>query len=273
MPRKPRKKSITGIYHIVLRGINKQNIFEEDYDYSKFINTIQKYKQKYEYHICAYCLMSNHIHILIKVERDNLFMIMKSITISYAYWFNLKYTRCGHLFQDRYKSETVEDDRRFIVVINYIHNNPVKAALCERADDYKHSSKNDMKNKNNTILDITYIGSIIDIESLTDMDSLTSFDDDENNGKQPIDDHAKIRINDNEAKSIINNIQKNMSFQNPRGYYDFTNEQRTKFIHELRKKYLSVKQINRLTGISIGLIRNNETTLNRLNKRESKQIS
>jgi putative transposase len=66
MPRKARKKSNTGIYHVVLRGINKQSIFEDKQDFRKFLETIKKSREKSEYKLYAYCLMSNHIHLLIK---------------------------------------------------------------------------------------------------------------------------------------------------------------------------------------------------------------
>ncbi len=72
MPRAPRRKSESGIYHIMLRGINQQIIFEDDEDYFKFIETLEKYKAISGYKVFAYCLMSNHIHILLKVEREDL---------------------------------------------------------------------------------------------------------------------------------------------------------------------------------------------------------
>lgn len=110
----------------MLRGINGQIIFEEDYDKKKFIETIKTYKAISGYKIFAYCLMSNHIHLLIKVEIEDLDLIIKRIAGSYVYWYNWKYKRTGHLFQDRYKSEPVEDDEYFLTVVRYIHQNPMK---------------------------------------------------------------------------------------------------------------------------------------------------
>ena len=124
MPRQPREKSESGIYHIMLRGINQQVIFEDYEDYSKFIETIETYKAVSGYKVFAYCLMSNHIHILLKVEKEDLDLIMKRIAGSYVYWYNWKYYRKGHLFQDRFKSEPVEDDEHFLTVLRYIHQNP-----------------------------------------------------------------------------------------------------------------------------------------------------
>ena len=84
--------------------------------------------------------MSNHIHLLIREEEESLEQIFKRIGSKYVYWYNVKYQRKGHLFQDRFKSETVENETYFLTVIRYIHQNPVKAGICEKIDDYKYSS-------------------------------------------------------------------------------------------------------------------------------------
>ena len=91
MPRTPRQKSDSGIYHIMLRGINQQIIFEDDEDYIKFIDTLKSYKAISGYEVFAYCLMSNHVHILLKVGKEDLDVIMKRIAGSYVYWYNWKY--------------------------------------------------------------------------------------------------------------------------------------------------------------------------------------
>ena len=98
MPRQARKKSKSNIYHIILRGINRQIIFEDSEDYTKFIETLDRYKTVSGYNVFAYCLMSNHIHMLIKAEKEEPDLIMKRIAGSYVYWYNSKYYRNGHLF-------------------------------------------------------------------------------------------------------------------------------------------------------------------------------
>ena len=126
MPRQARRKSKTGIYHVIMRGINRQSIFEDDEDYERFIETLKKYKETSEYKIYAFCLMRNHFHLLMKTEKEDLDLVIKRIAGSYVYWYNLKYHRSGHLFQDRYKSEAVEDDPYFLTVLRYIHHNPIR---------------------------------------------------------------------------------------------------------------------------------------------------
>jgi len=126
VPRTARTKSKSKIYHIMIRGINQQNIFSGDEDYEKFIAIFSKYHKKSEYEIYAYCLMGNHAHLLIKEGKEALSHAMKRIGTSYVSWYNWQYNRKGHLFQDRYKSEPVEDDVYFLTVLRYIHQNPSK---------------------------------------------------------------------------------------------------------------------------------------------------
>ena len=142
MPRQARVKSESGYYHILLRGIGKLCIFEDQQDREKFIQILKKYKEEQKYEIIAYCLMENHMHLLIRDIDGKLDLIMKKIAGSYAYYFNWKYERVGHLFQDRFKSEPVEDDAYFLTVIRYIHQNPCKANISE-ACEYIWSSYGD----------------------------------------------------------------------------------------------------------------------------------
>ena len=164
MPRQARQKSKTGIYHVMLRGINQQVIFEDDEDYEKFIETLKTYKAISGYKLYAYCLMTNHIHILIKVEQEDIDLVMKRIAGSFVYWYNLKYRRKGHLFQERFKSEAVEDNNYFLTVIRYIHQNPVKAKLCNKTDEYTYSSYNDFIKESKEPVDFEFIFSIINKE-------------------------------------------------------------------------------------------------------------
>ena len=123
MPRHARELSNSGIYHIILRGINRQTIFNDDEDYQRFINTLKKYKTVSGYTLYAYCLMNNHIHILLRVGQEKLETILKRIAGSYVYWYNFKYNRIGHLFQDRFKSEPVDSDEYFLTVLKVTSKN------------------------------------------------------------------------------------------------------------------------------------------------------
>lgn len=84
--------------------------------------------------------MGNHVHLLLREGKEPLSQIFKRLGVRYVYWYNWKYKRTGHLFQDRFKSEPVEDDTYFLAVLRYIYQNPVKAGLCEKPEEYQWSS-------------------------------------------------------------------------------------------------------------------------------------
>lgn len=140
MPRQAREQSQSGIYHLILRGINKQVIFEDDEDRERFMWCLQYYKELSQYKMFGYCLLNNHIHLLIKEGKESIGKTMKRIGVSYVSWFNRKYNRCGHLFQDRFKSEAVESDEYFLMVLRYIHQNPMKAGEVKKMDSCQWSS-------------------------------------------------------------------------------------------------------------------------------------
>lgn len=148
MPREKRRKSETGIYHIMLRGIDKRKIFINDRDKEKFIECINKAKEKGKFLLLAYCLMDNHVHLLIK-ENEEIGNSIKRIAVSYVQYHNTKYDRTGHLFQNRFKSEVVENETYLLVVTRYIHQNPIRAKIIKNMSDYKWSSYNEYLDKYN----------------------------------------------------------------------------------------------------------------------------
>ncbi len=140
MVRQARQRCESGIYHVILRGINRGDIFFDEDDYQRFLETLVNKKKNQEYELYGYCLMSNHVHLLIKEKENSISRIMSRIATSYAKWYNQKYNRSGHVFQGRYGSECVKDDKYLLTVIRYIHNNPVKAELEREAEAYRWSS-------------------------------------------------------------------------------------------------------------------------------------
>lgn len=142
MPRKCRCLSKSKIYHVMVRGNEKKSIFVDDEDRYKFISIIRDKKENNEYLIYAFCLMDNHVHMIIKEEIDSISRIMRRINTSYAYYFNKKYDRVGHVFQDRFKSEEIESERHLLAAIRYVHNNPVKAKMVKEPSEFIWSSYN-----------------------------------------------------------------------------------------------------------------------------------
>ena len=191
--------------------------------------------------------MSNHVHILLKEGKENLTLVLKRIAGSYVYWYNWKYHRSGHLFQDRFKSEPVEDDAYYLTVIRYIHQNPVKAGICRNVDGYKFSSYNEYIN-NATLIDTDFCLGIIDKEQFIEFNN--EFNDDvcldiSNND---------FRLNDDEALKII---LKTCRCKSVSDFQKFDKIKRNYYIGKFYQKGLSIRQISRLTGLSRKVVENN----------------
>ena len=140
MPRQARQESGSGIYHIMIRGVDRQVIFRDDEDRVRFLTLLKEAKAVSGYKLHAFCLMPNHVHLLVEPAEEPLGILFKRIGIRYAGWFNKKYNRVGHLFQDRFRSENVETDRYYMTVLRYILWNPVKAHMAPSPGTYRWSS-------------------------------------------------------------------------------------------------------------------------------------
>src|SRR6056297_1256533 len=140
MPRQKRVLSPTQVYHVMVRGNSGRDIFLDNDDRQKLLQIIINKKRENQFILYAYCLMDNHFHLVLKECDDNISHIMKRINITYVAYFNKKYQLNGHLFQDRFKSEIVENDAYFLALVRYVHNNPIKAGLVTFPKDYQWSS-------------------------------------------------------------------------------------------------------------------------------------
>ncbi|MDR1807278.1 MAG: transposase [Propionibacteriaceae bacterium] len=141
MPRRDRLASESGLYHATMRGVGQQRLFEEDEDYREFLFLMGDVGDLTGVHVLAYCLMTNHVHLLIDLGPAEIATFFRRLSIRYATWFNKKYERSGHLFQGRYRSDPVDDELYLAAAVAYIHLNPVKAGLVEKPEDYPWSSR------------------------------------------------------------------------------------------------------------------------------------
>ena len=154
MPRSARVTMKKSCYHIITRGNQKQTVFKEPTDYQKYLLLITRYKNKFKFKLFCFCLMPNHIHLIIEVDNpEDLNKIMHGLNLSYTLYFNQKYKKVGHLWQDRFKSKIIEKDAYLIECIGYIESNPIRASLVSSIQQYPWSSFNF---KENTILDNLY---------------------------------------------------------------------------------------------------------------------
>lgn len=144
MRRVPRSIFEKGFFHVMVQGINKKYIFEDDDAKKYYINLLNAYKEKYQITILAYCIMDNHAHVL--VYADKIFSLsdyMKIINSRFAREFNERNDRVGYVFRDRFKSQFISDDYYLIKCIHYIHMNPVTAEIVNEPEQYKYSTYND----------------------------------------------------------------------------------------------------------------------------------
>ena len=230
----------------MLRGINGQQIFADNEDYEKLLEILKYCKAISEFEIFAYCLMSNHIHLLLKEVKEPIEQIMKRITTRFVYWYNIKYQRSGHLFQDRFKSEPVENDEYFLTVIRYIHQNPVKAGICKKPQDYIFSSYNEFFKKQ-TFVDCGFVFGMIEKEGFIKFNSEKAFEQ-----CLDIEDKPKIKVTDEQARKIIEKYSK---CKNVSEFQELDIRTRDKCLRKFRESGLSIRQISRLTGVSFSIVR------------------
>ena len=245
MPRAARSHSNSGIYHVMLRGINRQQIFEDNEDNLFYLRLLKEYKHKCGYKIFAYCLMGNHIHLLIKVEKDPLERVFRCIGARFVYWYNTKYKRTGHLFQDRYKSEAVENIQYLYTVISYIHQNPVKAGLCHLPEEYIYSSFRE------------YLGR----PDLVDMDSVEQYITRETvieQTRKPVNEKClemtnipDTHVTEQQAKQIMKKIT---NCDNVAEFQSLSSKERNRYLLELKRARISIRKICRLTGASYYIV-------------------
>ena len=260
MPRQARLSSGTGIYHVMLRGINHQNIFEEPEDYYQFLNTLDMMAQSYEpdgtpsgrnYTLYAYCLMSNHIHLLIREREDKIGMAIKRIASSYVYYYNHKYSRDGHLFRERFKSEVVNDMAYFVTLLRYIHQNSVKAGMVKEVKDYEFSSWHEYIDKNSTLFPLCDTRTVLNRIPFSELNELVNEPLSDDIVCLDIEDASKGRPSDDQVMMLI---REKTGATNSSAFQQLPDEIRRSVLIELKDKRASLRQLERLTGIGKSMI-------------------
>lgn len=240
MPRQPR---VPGEYlHIIVRGIGKQILFEDTTDREKYISYMRKYAAETGVVLLAYCLMENHVHLLVRDLNAAIPVFMKKMGVSYAQYYNWKYDRMGHLFQDRYKSETISDDAYLLSAFRYILNNPLNAGICQ-AEKYPWSSYYEY-GKDNSLTDTKILCDMIGDE--TDFRRFMQQPDDT--------EHMEAECHKKDDVWALATIQKLLNVSSGTQLQQYDRKQRDEALALLKKKGLSIRQLERLTGINRGVI-------------------
>lgn len=141
MPRCARQKGSECTYHIIVKSISEVPLYRNSSDKDRYLYIMQKYQMLFSFKLYAYCLMDNHAHFIIYANGADISKIMHGINQSYAQYFNRKYGRHGHLFQDRFKSVIVNNEKYIITLSGYIHNNPLSIREYKKSvENYSYSS-------------------------------------------------------------------------------------------------------------------------------------
>ena len=247
-------------FHVMMCGINHQNIFEEPEDYYQFIATLDRMRVHYDEEgspsgincaYYAYCLMSNHFHLLIREREERLGETIKRIAGSYVYYYNRKYGRDGHLFKERFKSEPVNDMSYFTTLLRYIHQNPVKAGIVEHVREYEFSSWGEYDGSVDSVFQICDTATVLrrkPYEQLNDLmnemlpDTVRCLD---------IEDSSRSRPSDDQVWQMIIEM---VGVTNSSAFQVLEDKSKRMVLKELKDKGASYRQLERLTGVGRGLI-------------------
>ena len=242
MARYRRKISAYGYYHIMVRGVNREIIFQDDFDRKRFISTLNQYAEETKVSVIVYCLMTNHVHLLICAPSGP-DIFMKKLLSSYVYYYNHKYGRIGHLFQDRFKSEAIESDAYLMTAARYIIQNPQKAGIC-KADEYEWSNWHDISSRRG----FTKTQVLYDLASgqYPLLDYLLS-----ENSDSCLDIETELPMSDADALAAI---QKISGENDPTKISALQKEDRDRLLRRIKNSGISVKQIEKITGISRNII-------------------
>lgn len=161
MPRPPRVLFDGAVYHIYQRGNNKDFIFSNSNHKAFLVKQLRDYNKRFDFQLLAYVIMDNHYHLAIKTNKDPIDKIMFSINNVVAKFLNKELNRTGHIYENRYRCELVDNDAYLIWLLRYIHRNPIRARICEKVKDYRWTSNIFYQCNISNFIDIDYILNII----------------------------------------------------------------------------------------------------------------
>jgi putative transposase len=241
MPRRARQVAGSGIYHVMLRGVNRDVIFLEDEDRERFLFALKAAKDASECKALAYCLMDNHVHLVLRSGIEPIGSTVRRFGVRYAGWFNRKYDRVGHLFQDRFKSVPVDEDAHFITLMRYVWNNPVEAGLVEQPEEYRWSSRR-FFGGSSSLIDTDELDRLLPDDVLAGRTGvvLTPWEDPRRRG-------PRARYSDAQAAGFL---EQACGAHTPESFSSLDVETQQRVIHALRTRSVPFAQLAKLTGLS-----------------------
>lgn len=249
MARQARIQSPTDYYHIMMRGNNREKIFLTRSHKEFFVDLLREQAEEGSIEIAAYCMMDNHVHIVIKSDLDSLTRAIKSINIKYAMYFNKVKERVGHVFQDRYKSEVILNDPHLLQVIRYVHNNPVQGKIVKEPGAYSWSSYNDyMEDRNSTIINREQKDLVLTLANGREKFIHYHKLEDDNEYLEIKEDRDNYRLE--KAQSIISDFFKKKGIREAKDLKSYPHHLEELIIKLLKKTKLSHRKIASLLGIS-----------------------
>lgn len=246
MPRSARQPAESGIYHVMLRGVNRDAIFLDAEDRERFLRALTDAKEASGCLVFAYCLMDNHVHLVLRATGEPVGVVVKRLGVRYVGWFNRKYGRVGHLYQSRFSSRPVDDDAYLVALLRYVWLNPVKAGLVARPEEYPWSSRR-LVGRPSPLLDERPLRKLLPGGSLEDLAT---------GGSRPADvlivDPDPPRHTDTEAAELL---RRACGAGGPGEFHALGALERQAAIRVLRTQSVPYAQIARITGISATSVR------------------
>ncbi len=234
------------MYHVMLQGIDKKELFLSDVDYIKFIEHIRKAKEKSNCYLYGYCLMKNHVHILLQEDNEKVGDIVRRIAVGYAQYYNYRYGRAGHLFQNRFISEPIEGEKYFLTVLRHLHRNPVEAGLVKSVSDYRWSSYREyMSSAKAEVIDRDFA-----LKLLLGRSGFVNFMNERNSSDDVCLEYSyKKRYTDDEVRDIITS---NIDIEK---LGKVGKEERNNMLREIKEMVqVSNRQLSRVLGIGRGIL-------------------
>ena len=251
---------------MMLRGINRQDLFEDREDYVRMLGYLQQMLDQYDEQgnrlppLCtfyAYCLMSNHVHLLLKVNQEGIGSTIKHLAVMYAMYYNQKYSRSGHVFQDRFKSEPVNDMPYFVTLLRYIHQNPTKAGIVCKVGDYDLSSWKEYTGEVPGAACLCATNATLKRMPLEDLKELVEAPLEDEVQCLELDETVRVTVGDREVRQ---HLLERWGIADSIKVQELGKDKRNEIIISCLELGTGLRQLSRLTGVTYGVI-------NKLNKR------